>query len=679
VRPQRAHYLRSNKGEQSPHRLVIIDTEARSQALDSRELQTLRCWAARLIVRHDRPSKQPDGLTMWGTEAAGLVDFVESVASSSETTWALTHNLSYDLVLTRLPLLMLARGWALGRHNLASEAPWALLKRRSRSVRLADSWSWLPVAVKTLGDALGQGKPPLPDDDADEAVWAARCLADLDITATAICRLMDEWDERRLGWWSITGPATGWNSYLHMAPEARAHHRGGLPERDADGRPGRRSKSPVIDPDPEGRSFERLAVYSGRRDVWRRGKLEGGPFVDLDFKSAHLAVCANMHLPSRRVEMFDSLAADAWQLRAPRVPILAECVVETATPRYPLRYRNAVLHPVGRFGTVLCGPEIQEAQARGELCEVGRGYTYGLSPHMQTWARWAWNVLYPDGASPDPFLQIAVKGWSRTVPGRWAMQTSRTLRTGPNQLGGWALEPLMIGNPPKRGALVRLGETWVEEVKDQEADDSFPAVLAWIQSYVRVLLNRAIDRLGPGAVFQCNTDSLLTTETRLVELGVQLGFPNGWSAVASNRLEAGLHGLSDATEPLTARVKTIAERVVIRSPQHLRLDSERKYAGVPSTATEIEPETFRFWTWPKLAGQMERGDPRGYVREVRTMRLGGLTVNRWSYQDGCCEAVEAGQDAAGAYGLCPKPLTDVCRHGAPLSPLQHPILRSLLK
>jgi hypothetical protein len=700
TRPAAVHYLRSNKGEQSPHRLLIVDAEARSEPADGRELQTLRCWAARLVVRHGRASKQPDGLTVTGTEAGELVDLVESLATSAETTWLYTHNLSYDLVLTRLPLLMLARGWQLGKHNLASEAPWALMKIKSKSVRLADSWSWLPVAVKTLGQAQGQGKPDLPADDATEAQWLARCVADLDITATAICRLMAEWDWRQLGWWSITGPATGWNSMLHMAPASTKHQSKGPAERDANGSPGRRRRSPVIDPDPTGRAFERQAVYSGRRDVWRRGLLPGGPYVDLDFKSAHLAVCASMLLPSRRVDAFDSLDAGAWQLRAPRFPIIAECVVETQTPRYPLRYKNAVLHPVGRFQTTLCGPEIQEAQARGELCSVGKGYSYGLSDHMATWARWAWKVLYPDAAadnSPkngpdtssgpttvssaagvDPFLQIAVKGWSRTVPGRWAMLTSRTLRAGPNALGGWSLEPMLIGSPPKRGALVRLGETWSEEVRDQEADDSFPAVLAFIQSHVRVLLNRAIDRLGPGAVFQCNTDSILVSAARLIELAMERADRERDIPSWDRELDMGAGELSQSTYPLAARIKSIAERVVVRSPQHLRLDSERKYAGVPNTAVEIEPETFRFWTWPKLAGQMERGDPRGYIREVRTMHLGGLTVNRWAYTDGCCEPVTASWSPVNGSSRLHSPETDFCRHGAALSPSQHPILRSLL-
>lgn len=677
ARPARVHYLRSNKGERSPHRVLVIDAEADTEPGELRELQTLRLWAARRIIRHNRGGTEPAGHDFDGHTADELVELVEQSASSRETLWVYTHNLSYDLVLTRLPLLMLDRGWELGRHNLASEAPWALLKRRSQSVRLADSWSWLPVAVKTLGERLGLNKLELPTADDPAEAWAARCQSDLNITATAIESLMDEWDRLQLGWWSITGPATGWNSYLHMGPEPTKRHREGAREQGPDGEQGKRNKGPVIDPDAEARLFERRAIYSGRRDVWRRGKPPPGPYVDLDFQSAHLAVCAHMLLPARRSVAFPHLALEDWHLQALETSVIAEAVVRTETPRYPLRYRNAVLHPTGTFQTVLAGPELVEANRRGELVSVGAGYSYRLSAHMKPWARWVWSILYPGQTDPDPMLQVFLKGASRTVPGRWAMQTSRTLRKGPSVLAGWGLEPLMVGSPPKRGALIHLGGEWVEEVKDQEADDSFPAVLAFIQSWVRVLLQRAIDRLGEAAVYQCNTDSMLIREARLLELAAERAERERDIPTTLAALDSGLGELGLATAPLQPRIKAIAHRVTIRSPQHVRLDEQRKYAGVPSAAVEIEPERFRFWTWPKLAGQMERGDPRGYIRELRTINLANLTVNRWAFQDGCCEPVEA--------AWCPETATTtlqpgepVCRfHGAPRAPRQHPILARL--
>lgn len=676
-RAPRVHYLRSNKGERSPHRLLVIDTESRVIPDGEREVHVLRCWTARLVTRHGRQGKGPREVCAEGTEAGPLLDLIEGAARTTETLWTFTHNLSFDMVLTRAPLAMLDHGWELGRHNLASDAPWALLRRSNKSVRWADSWSWLPVGVATLGEALGQRKPDLPHDDDPLETWLARCRADCAITAQAIEGLMDEWDDRKLGWWSITGPATAWNSMLHMAPEPTRRHHSGPREQAEEGAAGPARKGPVIDPDADGRAFERTALYSGRRDVWRRGKLEGGPFVDLDFRSAHLAICAHMLLPAKRSAHFESLSLDDWHLTAKETDVIAEAVVTPRTPRYPLRWKGQVLHPVGRFRTTLAGPEIREALARGELESVGPGYSYRLSPHMRTWASWAWAVLHGDAAGVDPLLRIFIKGASRSVPGRWGMLIARELRKGTTPLTGWSMEPLMVGSPPRRGAIIRINGEWTEQVKDEEGDDSFPAVLAFIQSWARLLVGRAIDRLGEDSILQCNTDSMLVPAARLVELGNEELAQAGQRPDEGDPLGVGVWSLSRSTLPLEARVKRTAERVVIRSPQHLRLDEERRYAGVPRDATEFEPEAFRFWTWPKLAGQLERGDPRGYVRELRTLHLGALSVNRWAFQDGCCDPVEA-RWSAEAGNVIVRPNAGCLRHGARLSPAQHKLLRPVL-
>lgn len=677
TRAPRVHYLRANKGERSPHRLLVVDTESRTIGEERREIHVLRCWASRLITRHGREGKAPARVSGDGWDAASLVELIEGSVRTTETLWVFTHNLSFDLVLTRAPLALLSRGWELGRHNLASDAPWALLRRGSKSIRLADSWSWLPVGVATLGEALGLAKPDLPSEDDSPEVWMARCRADAEITAQAIEGLMDEWDERRLGWWSITGPATAWNSMLHMGPEPTRRSHAGPREQGEEGPAGPARKSPVIDPDAEARAFERTALYSGRRDVWRHGKVKGGPFVDLDFRSAHLAVCAHMLLPAKRSVAFESLTLDDWHLHAQETDVIAEAVVTPRTPRYPLRWGGQVLHPVGRFKTTLAGPELREALRLGELESVGRGFSYRLSPHMRTWASWAWAILHGDAAGVDPLLRVFIKGASRSVPGRWGMLISREVRKGPTPLGGWSIEPLMVGSPPRRGAIVRINGEWSEQVRDEEGEDSFPAVLAFIQSWARLLVGRAIDALGEGNVLQCNTDSMLVPASRLMELGREVLVNAGGNPDEGDPLAVGVWSLARATLPLEPRIKRTAARVVIRSPQHLRLDEERRYAGVPRSAVEIAPESFRFWTWPKLAGQLERGDPRGYVREERTLNLSALSVNRWAFEDGCCEPVEAAWSPE-AGNLIQGPPGRCQLHGARLSASQHKLLRPLV-
>ena len=657
ARAPRVHLLRRNEAERSPHRVVVIDTESRWIEWEGGELHTLRCWAARLTMRHGRLHRKQEVVRARGETVEELVATLEAWCSTRETCWAFTHNLSFDLGLTRLPLRLLERGWGLGRHNLASDAPWAYLSRGHYALRLCDSASWLPVPVDTLARLQGYLKPPLPEEAGDLADWLARCEADVEITAEAILGLMDEWDRLQLGAWSLTGPATAWNSMLHWPSPEKV----------------------VIDPEPEARQFERGAIYSGRRELWTWGPQPEDHYLELDIEKTHLTVAAFCPLPWRRSPVpFRGLPLDSPHLEK-RIGLIAECRVRVDEPRYPLKVGTQTHYPVGEFWTRLAKPELIEARRRGELLEIGWGRSYGLGGRMPLWARWALEQLEDGRQDVSPLLRVFLKMASRAVPGRWAMLIARPGETGPTPESGWSLEPASFGADHRRGWILRMAGTRTELIRDQDAEDAFPAVLAFIESYVRVALGRVVDLLGPGAVLQCNTDSILVRWADLEALGkanVATRYEPGESA---DVLASALRAINATSAPLRWRVKGETRRLDLLSPQHIRDDGGPRFSGIPRSAREPEPGRFEWETWPRLRGQMERGDPRGYVRELRKVQLREVGLNRWAFDCGCTmppRAAVAGPAASGLLG----PDSEACPlHGAPLRGSQGRALARTLK
>lgn len=242
---------------------------------------------------------------------------------------------------------------------------------------------------------------------------------------------------------------------------------------------------------------------------------------------------------------------------------------------------------------------------------------------------------------------------------------------------GWHVEPAAFDWPPRKGLIAYLGGERLEIVRDVEAEDGFPAVLAHIQSWDRLLMQRMIDTLGESNLVSVNTDSAIVAAARVVELGRE---------AATDELDAGDQGaylrwgelvVSAATAPLVARVKRESRGGLILSAQHREFGGERVMAGIPRTAEELEPGRYRFHTWPKLKGQMERGDPRGYVRELREVDLRGVRPLRWVYECGCCEPLRAAQRPGEAFSVS-GPASGFCgRHGAALALQQHSLLRGV--
>lgn len=653
MRAQSIHWLRENARELSPHRVLVIDTETVPDDPADPDHQSLLLWCARLTRRHGVEPKRPRTEDYRGRTAPELADLVERLARSDATLWAMTHNLNFDLAVTQLPVHLTDRGWRITESALTTDDPWVRLARRSHRLTIADTASWLPTSVEELGRLIGHPKPPLPapDDDLDD--WWRRCEGDVAITARAILSVMDWWDGARVGNWSITGPATGWSSYRHRKPTPRV----------------------LVDPDPDARAWEARAVSGGRREVRRVGALPPGLYADLDIVTAHLTAMSALALPAQRLLAFDQLETDSPWLAHPLMDVMAECTVETAAPRYPWHHDGSTWYPVGRFDTILAGPELREARARGELVRIGPGRLYQTSEHMADWALWVAGLLDPAITDVPPAVRVMAKQWSRSVPGKWAGHTSEVVERVPDARPGWLVEQLVI-MPERRDAWSLLvgGERWTI-VRDLWADDAFPAILATIQSATRVALSRLVDMLGP-AVVSMNTDGLIVDVRQVLAHVRDEPIPSTLrDGPAIRELDALVAAWQPVLAPFTARVKRAARDARILSPQHVILGGERRLAGIPRRATELANGRFTFTQWPKLRAQLATPSGPGYRTHQGHADLSAIPPLGWLLADGTVLPPRIHATAAGLVSWS-IPTADLDTHGG-LAPLdrQHPTLR----
>lgn len=677
MRTPKIHNLSGNANESSPHEVIFLDTESYPTPGDEVELHAMRLWCAMIVRRHGRNPSRPRLERARGTSSAQLADWLDRVIKTEPTAWLYTHNLSFDLGVTRLPLMLIERGWLLKDNNLASDAPWGRMARGARSLRLCDSHSLFPYSLEHIGKHIGLPKLDLPDFAQDDDAWFARCERDVEIMAKAVTQAMDWWDEGKLGHWAATGPRGGWNAMRHMCVR-----RPGMPPIEYRGpREGEWVQHGdghvVINPDPDARAFERQAIYQGRRETWRVGDLPAGTYAELDFRHAYLSVACDLKLPCRRGLAFESLPLDTPYLDHDNVGIIAEVTIRALTPRYPYRAGFGILYPEGTFTAVMAGPEIAEARRRGELVAIGRGYYYRLSYHMQPWALWLANLLDHGGPSVPPAALLMLKAHSRTVFGKWAAHTSAIIATGTTPVEGWLAEHAIDADTGRPCTILHMAGQWSMISRDLEADDAFPAVLAWVQSHVRLGLAAVLDQIPQRAVVSCSTDSVL----------VDMGYiPAAWDqtpaqASPHTAIPRAARNLCSILEPFIfpfeLAPKGIYTKVKVLSPQHLRLDGQLRMAGVSGTAVETAPNEFEFYTWPSLGRQIELDEVRGYVRQRRKVDLSGMTVNRWTAVDGCTAPVRARVDADGTTQL-ERPTTAGCwRHNSPWRDRQWPALPPL--
>lgn len=665
------HNLHPNSNERTPWHVAYMDTESHWRSEGPDQLHTLRLWYGVQVRRHTGkgwPESRSDG---WGDTAAGMVEWLEQTVTTKRPLWVYFHGLNFDLGLTKLPLLLMERGWRLGRHALAGDTPWANLLNGKRSIWLVDSFSWFRRSLEEVGRQLEIAKAPLPPEDGSEEAWYGRVRADVEILEAAMGQLMDWWDRERLGHWSHTGPACGWNAMRHMCVTPPGHNRRPALDVIDDGTFDLQSGKVTICTDPAVRAFEREAIYGGMREVSYQGPLQEGAWANLDLKQAHLRIAGHRMLPCKLLDSGDELPVNSSLIGARLSGIIARVRVRASEPSWPLRAGGRISHPTGEFWTTLCDPELVEARERGELLEVGRWHRYRLNHFMWPWARWMEQCLADESGDTPPAAWFACKAWSRTVIGKWATRTSSWTPIGTSLESAWSVAPAIAGAPAGTADLVQLGTTLYDVLRDQESDDAFPAILAWVQSWARRELRAVVREVGREHVVQVNTDGLLVNAQAAGMAPGGVGEDGGpesatWAAVAAAAASVG-----DALGLGRIACKGLYRSGWVLSPQHLQLDGWQALSGVPRKAERVSGWRFRFLSWPTLGGQMRRGLEAGYRRRLVERDLSHLTVPGWVMADGCVLPPVAWTGEGGEVRLHP-PWELRCRHGAQARPEQAP-------
>lgn len=618
-RPVPAHWLRVNDGARSPHRVLFVDTETRPVMDGLDELHELRWWHARVVRRHVERPRGPLHADLAGDSAMDLAAAVDRTAITKCSLWLYTHNLGFDLQVTRLPELLHDLGWEVTDIGITGRSPWIRMAQDRRRLVICDSTSWLPVPLAEVGESIGRPKPVIDDWTAatDEEI-AVRCLADVVILSEAMLAIMDWWDASDMGRWSWTGPGCGWAAYRH---KFLAH-------------------KVLMDPAPERITIEREAIYGGRREAYRLGRIGPAQLVDLDFQGAYPTLAATMMLPRRPVAHVDPMTRQAYENLPSAWGVLSRCTVTTAVPVVPCRLGGHTLYPTGTFETTLAQPDIAGALAAGATVELGDTWVYQLAPIMAAWGKWITGVVNGTGQDVPAPVRTMCKHWSRTVIGRWAMRAQRVEDWGVAAWPWWHAEPGTDWDTGTEVVDLHACGRHLRIHRDGEPENVFPAVTAWIEAQCRQLLRHAMQQVPASWLVQCDTDGFMLDVPQAAS-GSLAPVPEGTSAgVAPGARLPSAGAIPVSAGPLSIRAKAFYTTAMVLGPQQVITGDRRRVAGIPRSFTSADSRTWKGNAWPGYTWQLAHSQPGIYTRPHVTIPLKGPYGSRWQLADNSTMAPE---------------------------------------
>lgn len=648
-------YLRRNDKVWSPPCLITFDTEARRDKRATGEDQSLRLWCARLDDRRSSSRMPKQSLRGQGHTGAELCALISSWVRRRENTWLYAHNLGYDLTTSQLIEYMAADGWIVNHCSTVPDYIFLTLARGRHRITFTDLHHLIPKRLSDIGQMLGNYKGNMPKNDAPDSEWFAYCAQDVDITAEALLLLMAHWDDYGLGNWKLSGAACGFGAMRHTLPP----------------------KSIVLLDDPAASDLERAAIYGGRRYCWRHGEQLPGRYAELDFTAAHATTAANYPMPAKRGPRFATIDPNHPAIDGKFAIVIAECEIETDTPRFPCRINGRVWYPVGRFKTTLASPDIAWARDTGCLISIGAGQFHYTSKVMQPFFRRVLDVGTPGHPSYHPLVSALWKQWGRSVIGKFAQRGYEVTTTRMLTDKAWYYERATDYSTGNEYWLVHYAGRIHEARPKGDGAQAYPAVLALIESYERVALGKAAEMLGPQVVIQCDTDGIWA-DVGALERGAPTGLGFDLLDIQREaRIEVAIDCIAQAVLPQVFREKHSVQRMAIFGPQNYDAGPHSKQSGRPARLREVSPGIWHGDIFPAVAYQMAHSKPGVFRTEAVTWTRPANVIPGWVCVGGTVRPVEARPGPGGQPELIPAWEMAWDAAGRKLGPVQHTALADL--
>ena len=560
---RQAHWIRGNKQERMPSRMVAFDTESRSERHGDVETQTWRIgcaihWRTDLKTgRHPQARVFTNPLDLW----QWVSDFCH--VGTRTVVWA--HNLSHDIRISQALTILPSLGYKLEWCNLAESVSSVTWRSDHGTIVMADTWTWLPVPLATIAPMTGLVKFEMPGGKASEETWNAYCMRDTQIVYRAVCALVDFIQAEHLGNWQPTGAGMAYATWRHRFMRDTV----------------------LVHDDSDALSAERSAMYTGRAEAWKHGKFQGPVWTEVDMRNAYVTIGAECELPRKLHMHCGSIGLGQYRRLADKYCVLVRADIRTDVPSLPYRQGGKTLWPVGEFSGWYWDTEIECAQRYGAQVKIREVYCYVKAPVLRDWAEWILGIIQDKTSNVNPIVRTWLKHCSRALIGRLALRTKswELWASNPEQITG--ITHVILPDSKTARRLMHVGDQTLIETDPAESENSVPMITGWIMAECRVRLWDAMNAAGLDEIAHVDTDSLLV------------------SAMGLGKLMSAYGPACERTWAIKGSWATID----VRGPRHYYRGHQRVISGIPRKATQVAPGRFEGEQWASMATDLEaRGD-----------------------------------------------------------------------
>lgn len=551
-----------------PRHFLFYDTETSQELSPSGEvLHRLRMGWACYWRRGEGKRKDREVWHLFRTPS-DFWEFVFSHLAHRTRLYLIAHNQTFDTVQVDAYRVLDQEGWKLVRFYDRKPVYIAVWRKADYSLVFLDNGNYFKSSLRELGAQVGLEKLEVDFSTCTEEELSIYCKRDVEILLHTWRKWLSFHEENDLGCFGFTVAAQAFNTFRHRFME-----------------------HPIMIHDRTwAYRLEREAYFGGRVECFFIGQVPESPIYVLDINSMYPSVMLGNLFPVRLRgrDRQPSLLALSQYLR--EYLVIAQVLIRTPVPAYPMRLNGKLVFPVGEFRTTLATPELAYALSQGHILRVGEVVLYEGAPIFTSFVTFFWQARARAKAQGDKAGSLFYKILMNSLYGKFGQKEER-----------WTPLPVEDHGPPRYWKEYDLEEgRWVSyrafagrvEVsrEEEEAYHSFPAIAAHVTSYARMYLWHLFLLAGRENVYYCDTDSLFVNRE-------------------------GYESLSEMIDPSRMgllSLKEVCSSLVIYGPKSYRAGDKLTLKGIRKDAQEVAPGVWRQEQWPTLSTLVRRGDLSTY-------------------------------------------------------------------
>lgn len=528
------HYLKANKGNETPSTFIFFDTETSAIPIpekSGRYFHRFRLgFASSFRLEGARKTRRKE---IDFTDPVYFWNWVIGHLSKHRPVWMFAHNVGFDLTTTLAWQLMEDEVFRVKRY-VSDDPPTIIqLEHDLGKLVIVDSLNWLRTSLAKIAESMKMAKYEVDFASCSEEELWKHCRQDVRILEERIYTLLIWLRENNLGVMQKTAPSQSLQCYRHRFAPSTVVKRERIDKSGMVKREAVKVCYPLMHENPEIAAKERRAYFGGEARCFWIGKIldtddlgtvaiagtkglpkqtKMGPIYHLDVNSLYPYVMKEFKYPCKYLYTLERPELKIVEQGLETGEVIASVLLQSPIQTFPLRVIDTPSYVCGKFWTVLCGNELRYALRCGFVKSISEALFYEVRDMFSSFVDYFWTLRAKYQAEGNTSQEKLCKLMMNSLYGKFGSRAykwvDRANKNAAIPWGQWVEEEPWGGHHTTYRAIA-----WHTQEKQDggEAKDSFVAIPACVCANARQYMREIRILSGERNVLYQHTDSLHVT------------------------------------------------------------------------------------------------------------------------------------------------------------------------